>query len=68
MKTNAEIYFEEQMKDPEYRALYALTREKTHIKFMLELLIEDINKDIDKKKIVRQARKIVNQVSKIGLL
>jgi len=56
------------MKDPEYRALYTLTREKTHIKFMLEKLIEDIDKDTDKKKIMRQARKIVNQVSKIGLL
>ena len=68
MKTNAEVYLEEKMKDPEFRAIYALSKEKVHIEFMLEKLIEDIDKDTDKKKIMRQARKIVNQVSKIGLL
>lgn len=41
MKTNAEIYFEEKMQNPEFRALYTLSKEKIILEFMLEKLIEN---------------------------
>ena len=68
MKTNAEVYLEEKMKDPEFRAIYALSKEKVHVKFMLEKLIEDIENDLDKKELVKEAREIVIYVTKSGLL
>jgi len=67
MKTNAEIYLKVKMKDPEFRAQYALSKEKVHLEFVLEKLIEDINKDIDKNIIVKEVEEIVNYVNKIGL-
>ena len=67
MKTNAEIYFEEKMKNPEFRAYYALAREKTRLEFLVEKLIEDINENFDKKVILKQAKIIEKHISKISL-
>jgi hypothetical protein len=67
MKTNAEIYFDEKMKNPEFRAFYALAREKTRLEFLMEKLIEYIIEDLDKKVILKQAKKIEKHISKICL-
>ncbi|MBM2816215.1 MAG: hypothetical protein HW421_2977 [Ignavibacteria bacterium] len=67
MKTNAEMYFDEKTKNPEFRAYYTLAREKTKLEFLIEKLIEDINEDHDKKVILKQARKIEKEISKICL-
>ncbi|MBM2817003.1 MAG: hypothetical protein HW421_3765 [Ignavibacteria bacterium] len=67
MKTNAEIYFDEKMKNPEFRAFYALAREKTNLECLIEKLIEDINADNDKKIILKQAKNLEKQISKICL-
>ena len=67
MKTNAEIYFDEKMKNPEFRAYYALAKEKTKLEFLIEKLIEDIVEENDKKVILRQAKKIEKHISKICL-
>ncbi len=68
MKTNAEIYFEEQMKNPEFRVNYSFAREKFKLEFMLEKLIENINDDYEKPKLLKQAKKIEKYVSKIYLI
>ena len=67
MKTNAEIYYEEKMKSPEYRANYVLAKEKAKLEFMMEKLIEIINDNSDKKVIIKQARTIEKHISKICL-
>lgn len=68
MKNNAEIYFEEQMKNPEFRVHYSFAREKYKLEFMLEKLIENINSDFEKTKLLKQAKKIEKYVSKICLM
>jgi hypothetical protein len=65
MKTNAEIYFDKKMKNPEFKVNYTLAREKTKLEFLIEKLIEDISKDNDKKVILRQAKIIEKHISKI---
>lgn len=67
MKTNAEVYFEEKMKNPEFRAHYALAREKSKLEFLIEKLIEDIVQDTDKKLVLKQAKKLEKHISKICL-
>ncbi|MBM2814159.1 MAG: hypothetical protein HW421_921 [Ignavibacteria bacterium] len=66
-KTKHDEYLEQQMQNPEFRAYYALAREKTRIEFMLEDLLEQLKKDTDKKIIIRNVRKINNYISKIAL-
>ena len=68
MKTNAEIYFDEQMKDPEFRAYYSLAKEKVKLEFLIEKLTEDINNDYEKTKILKNARKFEKHISKICLI
>ena len=68
MKTNAEIYFEKQMKNPEFRVNYSFAREKFKLEFMLEKLIENINNDFEKPKLLKQAKRIEKYVSKICLI
>jgi hypothetical protein len=66
-KTIHDEYLEQQMLNPEFRAYYALAREKTRIEFMLEDLLLQLNQDIDKKIIIKNVRKINNYIAKIAL-
>lgn len=60
-------YMEQQMLNPEFRAYYALAREKTRIEFMLEDLMNQLKEDVDKKIIIKNIRKINSYISKIAL-
>lgn len=60
-------YLEQQMQNPEFRAYYALAREKTRIEFMLEDLLLQLKQDIDKKVIIKKVKKINNYIAKIAL-
>lgn len=66
-KTIHDEYLEKQMQDPEFRAYYALAREKTRIEFMLDDLLLQLKQDIDKKIIMKSVRKINKFISKIAL-
>ena len=66
-KTIHDEYLEEQMQNPEFRAYYALAREKTRIEFMLEDLLLQLKQDIDKQIIIKNVRKINSYISKIAL-
>ena len=67
MKTRYEKYFDEQMKNPEFRAHYILAREKAHLEMMLDEFKESIRENPDKTKILRGVNKIRKHVSQIGL-
>jgi hypothetical protein len=67
MKTIHDEYLAQQMQNPEFRAYYALAREKTRIEFMLEDLLLQLKQDTDKKTIIKNVRKINSYISKIAL-
>jgi hypothetical protein len=66
-KTIHDEYLEQQMKNPEFRAYYALSREKIRLECMLEDLLHQLKKDIDKKTIMKNVRKINSYITKIAL-
>lgn len=66
-KTNYENYLENQMKDPEFAALYALSREKVRIEIELERIREKVNQDADKKIVIRGLNKLSRYVRHIAL-
>lgn len=66
-KTIHDEYLEEQLQNPEFRAYYALAREKARIEFMLEDLLTQLKQDTDKKIIMKNVRKINSYISKIAM-
>ena len=66
-KTIHDEYLEQQMLNPEFRAYYALAREKTKIEFMIEDLLLQLKQDIDKKIIIKNVKKLNKYISKITL-
>lgn len=64
---NYSEYIEQQMKDPEFRAYYVLSREKAHLVFSIEQLKESIEKDTDKKTILRELNKLTKYIKHIAL-
>ena len=66
-KTIHDEYLEQQMQNPEFRAYYALAREKTKIEFMIEDLLLQLKQDIDKKIIIKNVKKLNKYISKIAL-
>lgn len=66
-KSNYLEYLEEQMKDPEFRAYYALAKEKAHLEFSIEQLREKIESDTSKNIIIRDLNKISKYIRHIAL-
>lgn len=66
-KSNYESYLEEQMKDPEFRAYYALAREKAHLEFSIEQLKEKIEGNTAKNIIIRDLNKISKYIRHIAM-
>jgi len=54
MKTRYEQYVEKQMEDPEFRAYYILSREKTKLEFMLADLEQEIDTNFEKNKFKKE--------------
>ncbi len=67
MKTRYEQYVEKQMEDPEFRAYYILSREKTKLEFMLADLEQEIDTNFEKKQIQKRVKSISRYVRKIGM-
>lgn len=66
-KSNYTEYLEEQMKEPEFRAYYALASEKAHLEFSIEQLREKIESDTSKNIIIRDLNKIFKYIRHIAL-
>jgi hypothetical protein len=66
-ENNYQEYLNEQMRDPEFAALYALARKKIQLEVYLEKLRENIEKDVDKKILIKELNKITNYVRQISL-
>lgn len=66
-KNNYEIYLEQQLEDPEFAALYALSKEKVQLEIYLEKLKENIQQEVDKRIIIRNLNKITKFVRHIAL-
>ena len=60
-------YLDEQLKDPEFAAHYALAREKIRLEIYLENLKEKIKQDADKPVIIRSLNKITKYVRQIAI-
>ena len=60
-------YLATQMKDPEFAAHYALSKEKIHLEIALEKLKDKIELDIDKKIILRNLNQITKRIRQISL-
>lgn len=67
MKNNYQEYLDNQLKDPEFSAYYKLSKEKVKIEIYLEKLKEEIEKNSDKKIIIRNLNKISRYVRHIAL-
>ena len=66
-KNHYKAYLEEQLKDPEFAAHYALAREKVRLEIFLENLKEKINQDAGKPVLIRNLNKITKYVRQIAL-
>lgn len=64
---NYEKYLSEQMLDPEFRVQYALAREKAKLEIYMEKLKEDINKDTDKKVLIKRLNHISKYIRHIAV-
>lgn len=64
---NYSEYVEKQMKDSEFAAHYALSREKIRIELYLEKLKENVESDADKKTIIKNINKIKKYINQIAL-
>jgi hypothetical protein len=66
-KNNYQEYLDKQLKDPEFAALYALSKEKIHLEIFLEKLKENIQQEADKRLIIRNLNKITKYIRQIAL-
>ena len=62
-----EQYLAKQLENPEFRARYALTREKVHLETMLETLREHIEMQVDKRTLLSDVRKISKYLQKVAV-
>ncbi len=62
-----EKYLSEQMLDPEFRVQYAFAREKAKLEIYMEKLKEDINKDTDKKVLIKRLNHISKYIRHIAV-
>ncbi|MCL5991426.1 MAG: hypothetical protein M1419_04920 [Bacteroidetes bacterium] len=65
-ETRHEKYFEEQKKDPEFRAYYIPAQEKAKLEFMLADLQDTVNNNFEKKGILKSIKNIRKHVVQIG--
>jgi hypothetical protein len=66
-KNNYQNYLDNQLQDPEFAALYALSKEKIRLEIYLEKLKENIQQEVDKRIIIRNLNKITKYVQHIAL-
>ena len=66
-KNNYQEYLDKQLQDPEFAALYTLSKEKIRLEIYLEKLKENINQDVDKRVIIRNLNKITKYVRHIAM-
>ena len=64
---NYEKYLSEQMLDPEFMVQYAFAREKAKLEIYMEKLKEDINKDTDKKVLIKRLNHISKYIRHIAV-
>jgi hypothetical protein len=64
---NYQMYLEKQLQDPEFAALYALSKEKIRLEIYLEKLKENIQQEVDKRIIIRDLNKITKYIRHIAL-
>ncbi|OGG46033.1 MAG: hypothetical protein A3F84_01810 [Candidatus Handelsmanbacteria bacterium RIFCSPLOWO2_12_FULL_64_10] len=62
-----EQYLARQLEDPEFRARYALAREKARLEMMLETLREHIEMQVDRKTLLSDVRKISKHLQKVAV-
>ena len=55
------------MLDPEFRVQYAFAREKAKLEIYMEKLKEDINKDTDKKVLIKRLNHISKYIRHIAV-
>lgn len=60
-------YLARQLEDPEFRARYALAREKVRLEMMLETLREHIEMQVDRKTLLSDVRKISKHLQKVAV-
>ena len=60
-------YLNEQLSDPEFAAMYALSKEKIRLEISLEKLKERIELNQDKRIIIRNLNKITKHIRQIAL-
>ena len=65
--TNHEKYRDELLSNPEYKANYLLSREKTKFEMMLETLRVQVIEEKSRKSILGQITKISNRISQVYL-
>ena len=65
--TRHEQYLAKQLEDPEFRARYALAREKVRLEMMLETLREHIEMQVDRKTLLSDVRKISKHLQKVAV-
>ena len=66
-KNNYHEYLEKKLQDPEFAALYSLSKEKIRLEIFLEKLKENIQQEADKRVIIRNLNKITKYVWQIAL-
>ncbi len=64
---NYQMYIEKELQDPEFAALYALSKEKIRLEIYLEKLKESIQMESDKRIVIRNLNKITKFVRNIAL-
>lgn len=62
-----EQYLAKQLENPEFRAQYALAREKVRLEIMLGTLREHIEMQADKRTLLSDVRKISKHLQKIAV-
>ena len=66
-KTNLEEYSDMKMENPEFRAKYIIARERIHLEMMLEKLKEDIEKEEDKKVLLKDINLINKHILQMAI-
>ncbi len=62
-----ERYLAKQLENPEFRAKYALAREKVRLEMMLETLRGHIEMQVDRKTLLSDVRKISRHLQKVAV-
>lgn len=67
MKTNYELYRDQKLQDPEFRAKYLLAKEKLNIELMIDSIKEGIEQEKSNTVIKRRLNQLSNYISRLTL-